>query len=199
MNVIYKITSGDRFYIGSTNDFKRRFKEHKWTLERGTHVNRYLQAVHDKYNDLEYTIIEEVAGNLFEREQEYINECFNDNGCMNINPKASQPTPNENSWKAAATVNTGIKRSDECKRKMSDAKKELLKKNPDFLTERQAKGRANRYAKLPEFVLIKDGIEYGPYKQQQEAYEELPLSNVSVSRLFLGKLKEVKGFTLKFT
>ena len=197
MNVIYKITSGDKFYIGSTNDFDRRVKEHKLSLDRGTHVNKYLQAVHNKYNDLEYSILEEVTGDLFEREQEYINECFNDNECMNINPKASHPMPNENSWKAAAKANTGAKRSDDCKEKMSDRKKDFLKSNPDAHKARLDKGRASRWERdCKSFVLIKEGKEYGPFKKQKEAHHLL--SHPSVIRLYNGKLKEVKGFTLKF-
>jgi group I intron endonuclease len=202
MKVIYAISCGDKYYIGSTANWDMRVKTHKRHLEEGVHVNKFLQRVYNKHGEekgFEYKILEKVEGDLFEREQVLIDRHFNDPKCMNVNPNASHPTPNENSWKAAAEANTGIKRTDEARKKMSDAKKEFIAKNPDFYKKGQEKGRANRYAKLPEFVLIKDGVEYGPYKQQQEAYEELSLSNVSVSRLFLGKLKEVKGFTLKFT
>ncbi len=201
MKVIYAISCNDRYYIGSAVDFSTRVKSHKAALIRGTHVNKFLQNVHDKYgaHSLQYKILENVKGDLYEREQVIIDRHFDDPKCMNINPSASHPTPNENSWKAAAKVNTGIKRSDECKRKMSESKKELIKKNPDFLTERQAKGLRNRYAKLPEFVLIKEGIEYGPFKQQQEAAANVPLSKPSITALFSGRLKEVKGFSIKFT
>jgi len=200
MKVIYAISCGDKYYIGSASNWDRRMKEHKYALKHNKHINKFMQNVYNKHGEeFQYKILEKVEGDLYEREQVFIDRHFDDPKCMNLNPNASHPTPNENSWAACVKANTGAKRTDEACKKMSEAKKKFLAKNPDHLRIKQENGRAVRYAKLPEFVLIKDGIEYGPYKKQQEAYEELPLSNVSVSRLFLGKLKEVKGFSLKFT
>lgn len=220
---IYKITIDSRYYyIGSCIDFEKRKKLHFYQLERGKHHNRRMQFLYDKGYEFDMQFIESVDRDvLYDREEELIVESWDDPSCVNLSKSTINPvyekTPatiakelatkartgnwggaNENSWKAAAKANTGLKRSDEARKKMSESKKEFLAKNPSFYKESQMKGLRNRYAKLPEFFLVKDGIEYGPYKKQQEAYEELPLSNVSVSRLFLGKLKEVKGFTLKF-
>ena len=46
---IYKITNkiNQKFYIGSTTIFKRRYQDHLKSLRRGRHKNRYLQ---DDYN-----------------------------------------------------------------------------------------------------------------------------------------------------
>ena len=199
MKVIYAISCNDRYYIGSATDWSRRVKEHKHALKHNKHVNKFMQNVYNKYGGFMYKILENVEGDLYEREQVFIDRHFDDPKCMNINPSASHPTPNENSWKAAANANRGLKRSDEAKEKQRNAKLAYLKANPNAHKDRLNKGRATKHAKLPEFILIKDGVEYGPYKQQQDAYNALPLSNVSISRLFLRKLTQVKGYSLKFT
>lgn len=202
MNVIYSITCRDRYYIGSTNNWGRRVKEHKLALEQNRHVNKFLQNVYNKQESargLEFKILEKVEGDLYEREQIFIDRHIDDPKCMNINPNASHPTPNENSWAACVKANTGAKRTDEACKKLSDTKKEFLKNNPDAHKSRLDKGRAARYAKLPEFVLIKDGVEYGPYKKQRDCYETKLISSVSLTALFSGRLKEVNGFSIKFT
>lgn len=48
---IYSITNSldNRFYIGSTIDFWRRYCDHKHKLKKGSHANKYLQAFSNKY------------------------------------------------------------------------------------------------------------------------------------------------------
>lgn len=48
---IYSITSSidNRFYIGSTVCFKRRFQDHKSRLNNKNHNNKYIQAFANKY------------------------------------------------------------------------------------------------------------------------------------------------------
>ena len=48
---IYKITNSrdDRVYIGSTNNFKKRYKDHARKLHKNTHANKYLQSFYNKY------------------------------------------------------------------------------------------------------------------------------------------------------
>ena len=45
-------------------------------------------------------------------------------------------------------------------------------------------------------MLVKNDISYGPFKKQQDARKLL--SNVSISKLYLGKIQCVKGYTLEF-
>jgi len=49
MGVIYLIQCGKYRYIGSTKNLKRRLKNHKYHLRKGTHVNSILQRAYDKY------------------------------------------------------------------------------------------------------------------------------------------------------
>lgn len=46
---IIKNSIDDRKYIGSTNNFYNRYKDHKGELIRKTHVNKFLQNFVDKY------------------------------------------------------------------------------------------------------------------------------------------------------
>lgn len=76
---IYSITHlpSGRTYIGKTNDWKRRFRDHRETLNRGVHLNRYLQRTWDRdgRTSFEFSLVEECPENcLTEREQFWIKE-----------------------------------------------------------------------------------------------------------------------------
>jgi hypothetical protein len=47
------------------------------------------------------------------------------------------------------------------------------------------------------FILVKDGLEYGPYKTQAEAFNTKILSEPSISRLISGKKDKINGFSIK--
>ncbi|MBK5239795.1 GIY-YIG nuclease family protein [Clostridium sp.] len=77
MSYIYKILNKEngKFYIGSTNNIKRRVKEHKDALNKNEHHNIHLQSAWNKYgkSKFEFLILEEIAEDKqFEREQEYL-------------------------------------------------------------------------------------------------------------------------------
>ena len=60
-----------KFYIGSSNDIYRRWREHKKDLRDGCHDNEHLQNAWKKYgeNNFEFKIIEECDPAIqFERE-----------------------------------------------------------------------------------------------------------------------------------
>ena len=175
-----------------------------------------------------FTVIESVDGDidLLKVEQTYLDEHFGKENCVNLSPIAGGGfyyirTPeiiqkqldsrrNNGNWynaanpypKEAIAANTGSKRSKEFCDKMSKWKRDEYKNNPDQLKKlRDAsdKGRQNRWEQYDKpFILIKNNVEYGPYKKQKEVYESGLLSNLSISRLFLGKLQQVKGFSIKF-
>jgi len=219
---IYKITIDSRYYyIGSCIDFEKRKKLHFYQLERGKHHNRRMQILYDKGYEFDMQFIESVERDvLYDREEELIVESWDDPSCVNLSKSTTNPlyerTPeslakqmatkarrgdwggaNENSWAAAAKVNTGIKRSKEARGNMSDAKKSFLKDNPDFYNAALDKGRANRWEKhCKSFYLVKEGVKHGPFKKQKEAFHIL--SSVSISQLYLGKKDTVKDFSLFF-
>jgi group I intron endonuclease len=72
---IYKITNlnTNKFYIGSTVDFKTRKNQHLWHLRANKHVNKYLQNSYNKHGEefFEFKIIA-VVENIKETEQEFL-------------------------------------------------------------------------------------------------------------------------------
>lgn len=67
-----------KLYIGSTDNIKRRWYDHKCCLTNNSHYNRHLQSswnVHGK-NIFEFVIIEEVSdkSKLFKREQYWMDK-----------------------------------------------------------------------------------------------------------------------------
>lgn len=79
MQVIYKIVNkvNGKFYIGSTNNLIKRWRNHKSSLNRNVHENSYLQKAWNKYGEaaFEFFVLEEVNDdNRIEREIYYINE-----------------------------------------------------------------------------------------------------------------------------
>lgn len=67
---------GDRCaYVGSATNIKRRFQQHKSTLNTSTHRNFILQRMWDKNkDDFKFVVVEEVAERdlLMEKEQHYM-------------------------------------------------------------------------------------------------------------------------------
>jgi group I intron endonuclease len=80
MYYIYAIRqkSTNKYYIGSTNNFKNRFYRHKSSLKLNKHHSIKLQRTYNKYglDDLEFIVIENVKNKkqLFIREQHHIDD-----------------------------------------------------------------------------------------------------------------------------
>lgn len=79
MSVIYKIlnTVNGKFYIGSTIDAKRRWKEHRSKLNKNKHINLHLQNSWNKYGEssFSFNIIKIVDNNAqYETEQKYLDK-----------------------------------------------------------------------------------------------------------------------------
>lgn len=94
---IYKITNtkNNRIYIGSSKEFRERWKRHATSLRSNKHKNRFLQADFNKCGEdvFIFEIIEITDGKTIEErlqiEEVYINQYF-DNGdrCYNLCKKA---------------------------------------------------------------------------------------------------------------
>ena len=110
---IYKITNTvtGKFYIGSAVNIKIRWAVHRSQLGANKHHNRHLQNSWNKHGEYSFTF--EVLEccekeRLIEREQFYID---NEKPAYNISPTAGN--------------SLGVKRTDETKRKMSEAMKRV--------------------------------------------------------------------------
>lgn len=56
--IIYSDTKPQWFYIGSTANFQKRWREHIKDLRLNRHTNVILQRIYNKYNDLVFEVIE---------------------------------------------------------------------------------------------------------------------------------------------
>lgn len=105
------------YYVGQTSNFKRRKWEHLNSLANGTHANRFIQNVYNKYG-AETLVIELLEScqpdELNDREQWWITEMFGYDNCMNISPSASS--------------NRGYKKTDEARQQQS--LRQIGEKNP---------------------------------------------------------------------
>jgi len=79
---IYKIINkvNGKYYVGSSQNIKCRWENHKSNLKKNKHWNKHLQNAYNKYGveNFEYVIIEYVnVIQLLEVEQKYLDECKN--------------------------------------------------------------------------------------------------------------------------
>jgi len=87
-NTVYKITSpSGKYYIGSTNNLERRFREHCGIENTKNHGSRYIRHAAAKYgvDNLCITILNTCGTReeAYAIEQELLDEYYNDELCMN--------------------------------------------------------------------------------------------------------------------
>lgn len=93
---IYKIINNvnGKIYIGSSEDIERRWYHHKNCLNKGTHINKHLQAAWNKYgeNSFSFEIVEKCnpEDNL-EIEQKYLDMYWDEKILYNIARYAEAP------------------------------------------------------------------------------------------------------------
>lgn len=107
---IYKIMNkiNNRYYVGSTKNFKSRKQRHFQGLRKGMHINKALQNAWNKYGEqnFEFIIIENVdEDNLLIVEQKYLDIAKLDSKSYNF------------SWNSTAPM-TGKKLTEEQKKKI---------------------------------------------------------------------------------
>lgn len=206
IRAIYKIEIMDKYYIGSSVNYNDRKWRHLRKLKLNKHSNRIMQ---NKYNvcgieAVKFDILELVdeGVDILGREQEYLDIHFDNPKCMNVCRLATGGGTNPNPWQAHKH-NLGSKRTEETKRLQSEAQKRIHKERPQdpkILEKMWAASAEYRKQKYPPFILIKDGIEYGPFLTQKEVYsaENKLMSNEGISELYNSKRTHVNGFHLKF-
>lgn len=145
MIVVYKLTNTTtgEFYIGSTNDFDKRVRQHLYRLRNNKQANPKLQNSFNKYGEssFEFSVVEvlENTDHQLEREQYWLNTL---KPTFNIIKNAGEihyPTPTKEVGQKISAANTGKKRplsaiirtaeanrgrvaSEETRRKISEAR-----------------------------------------------------------------------------
>jgi group I intron endonuclease len=96
-NVIYKIrnVTNEKFYVGSTNNTRERFRAHRNKLRGNKHHCKHLQAAWNKYGEdcFKFEVIEQVASSelLFAAEDIWLSEWFGHAQCYNSGRSAAAP------------------------------------------------------------------------------------------------------------
>lgn len=93
---IYKITNkvNGKFYIGSSNNIRKRWRHHKSNLKNGSHINIHLQRSYNKYGEesFSYEIIKElraIPSLILKEEQKLLDYyCESWDKLFNISPYA---------------------------------------------------------------------------------------------------------------
>lgn len=132
---IYKIEHRDsgRCYIGSAIDIGRRVSHHRCLLKRGKHHSRFLQASWDKYGADSFTFSTVCLYDehlLLHVEQRFIDIL----------------SPEFNVFKFAVNSARGVKRSEETKKRMSEAQKGKPRWNDEQREQIRQKSKGNRNA-----------------------------------------------------
>lgn len=127
---VYKITcvENGKQYFGATTDFRRRYREHAYSLSRGSHRNPYLQQDFDAYGqdafEFSVLVVTDDPADRDRLEADYIAEARSNDACYNIFDggrfgKVSDPTFGEK----ASVRNKGSIVPDERRAKISSGTK----------------------------------------------------------------------------
>ena len=162
---VYKIlnTVNGKFYIGSSVDIEKRFKQHRTDLNKGIHNNTYLQNAWNKYgaNNFEFIVVECVDDIkiLRDRETYYIQktQCTNHNIGYNL--------------LADANIGLGVRASVEVREKISKAC--TGSKNGNY-------GRKHTDEELKRMYINRWGADY--VKKPRKAYKRKSVEEVLFSR-----------------
>jgi len=131
-NAIYKIINleNQKFYVGSTNNIKVRFRQHRKLLRGNRHHSKHLQAAWNKYGEdkFVFVVVEEVEHKdaLKAIEERYLLEHVGKKYCYNTGRSADAPWRNAPS---EVTPNFGRKWSEELKGRVSQSLKEFYAEN----------------------------------------------------------------------
>jgi group I intron endonuclease len=92
---IYRILSlaTNKFYIGSTNNFRKRVQQHRSHLNKKTHPNIHLQVLANTYglDDLRYDIVRQCSlEELPNAEQDYLDIFCGTISCLNLAKKTCE-------------------------------------------------------------------------------------------------------------
>jgi hypothetical protein len=86
---VYRITIGERFYIGSTINLRKRINDHFAELKIQKHANKFMQRAWDKNKEFNVEVLQLCdQEELLQMEQKYIDTVFGADDCMNMQPVA---------------------------------------------------------------------------------------------------------------
>lgn len=204
-----QISTGKK-YIGSTNNFERRKKEHEKELRKGNHANKHLLRAWVKYGDDDFIfeIVETVddTSMLLEREQWYLDNNVEWGNDFNGTRIATSPPSFEGKKHTVEAIqairqkNTGKRRTPEQNQRNSESKRGIV--HDAEALARQAAGLARHYAQHPMSAERRQQIsertramhKAGKLKRLPPTNEELKRRSDSMKRT-LAKKRAAKQLT----
>ena len=160
--ILNKITG--KFYIGSSVDIEKRFKQHKADLNKGVHNNKYLQNAWNKYgaDNFDFIVVEYVndINKLRDRETYYIQQTNCTNHTIGYNLLNT------------ANIGLGVSASEEVRKKISIACTGT--KNGNY-------GRKHTQDELNRMYINRWGKDY--VKKPRKAYKRKSLKELEYSRM----------------
>ncbi len=205
ISCVYKITSpSNKYYIGSTNNLKRRLKEHFYGGVNP--YSLYIKSACAKYGEdnLTVEILFETEDRelAYKKEQEYLTEHFNDPLCMNVKENAKGFNSEQAKYARSKVEN------------IFDLNNYMLS-NPDKLKERGkilsdnykknlqmgiSNSQQQRGAKYVE-VFDPNGNSLGKFESIKLLQAAFPIfvSVGNIASVARGKIKHYKKHTFKYT
>jgi group I intron endonuclease len=205
---IYKIVNrlNNKYYVGSSNNIKSRWRSHKYGLRKGTHHSSHLQNAWNKYGEsnFDFIIVEETAvENLANEEQKYLDNIKNSNKeseCYNISFLSDKIEMSEATKQKISKSSIGKKLSEETKKKLSELLKgriisEYTKQKISENTTGKPKPWNNK-SKNKEIYHFTNNSKETFTGTQFEFRVKYNLDKSAVSKLIKGKRKCCKGWRL---
>lgn len=190
--VVYKITNiiNGKFYIGSTNNYKRRVRAHISKLNQNKHSNSLLQRAWLKYKEdnFVFKVIEIVNTNLLEREQYYLDSL-----------KPYDKSIGYNILKDTGFTWQGCKHSKATIIKMRECKKGNL--NPMFGKGKHILQFDKNGKFLKEFVSVREASEFLNLRRKRvkkKNRERFVYVNTSLRKCLKGERPTAYGFKWKY-
>lgn len=155
---LYLIKLSDRhYYGGSTGNFRGRWYEHLRSLRNGSHKNPHMQAVFNKHQCFEPTVLQVVKGCdvRIAAEQSWLDKHFGEPGCVNLLARAEAPpmagrTHTEESRRKMAARKRGVPLTREHRESLSAAQKRRHERDGVSAETRRKLSQAGRGRSRPD-------------------------------------------------
>lgn len=173
---VYKIKNleNNNLYIGSSANVFNRCFTHQTKLEKRKHSNQHLENAYHKYGSDSFKfIVIEYCDNITETEQKYIDE---------IDPHYNK--------RSIAQNNTGVKKSPETRKKISETLKERYKNGLETYKQQHL------WREVEQYDL--NGNLINTFKNMAEAEREVGASDGKLSEIIRKEDRICKGYQWKF-
>lgn len=186
---LYIVWLSDKdYYGGRTNNFRRRFRDHRKRLESGKHKNPRMQNVYNIYGKFDAIVLTRLD-TLEEQiiaEQSWLDNNVGERNCLNLDKCASRTTEegrfniskaqkgktiSAETREKIAEANRGSKRTEEQKQRMSKAQKGL--RWTDEQRAAQSQRVLDRHEKHSEETLEKMRVASTGKKHTEEAKQRM--------------------------